>query len=567
MWLINARTFTIEEVWNESVKEYAILSHRWEDDEVSFQNIQNLDTASCMKGFTKIKNSCEQALKDGYGYVWVDTCCINKESTAELAEAINSMYRWYQTSGICYVFLSDVQTNASNGEIVWQQVRSSIWFTRGWTLQELLAPQSVVFYNQNWEFLGTKQTLARLLTLRTGIDERILNGEPLYRRSVAQRMSWASARTTTRVEDIAYCLLGIFEVNMPMLYGEGERAFLRLQEEIIKRSDDHSIFAWPMQREKQSGLLANDPTAFANCQFVRVMTSRRGRSSYALTNRGLSVKLMATPYVTDTYIVRLDCADGLTDGRPAEDFRHGIFLRRLNDDDQYARVMHVGESIMQMESTYWDTTSSGVRKVSRSVSYPIQQVEFNVPQRVSGFDEMAGKDRVNGFCIATQALFQHSTRTQDLFRVQADYWDQENQILSMKPGRCGILGTIFFDKQDYIIQYIRLGFDFEYNPVCFIGTDVTRISSKLQHNFIQDCHVNVANPFENMHWSTEKDGAAMQVRGESSLWALRGDRLTGIDVRIGDLGKLKIARGEFQDKVIWDVILNALKCTCVVEFV
>lgn len=219
-----------------------------------------------------------------------------------------------------------------------------------------LAPKALIsslLSNKIWTRVKS-QIYIKVLTLRTGIDEAILNGEPLSRRSIAQRMSWASKRVTTRKEDMAYCLLGIFDVNMPMLYGEGaQKAFLRLQEEIIKQSDDHTIFAWPIHRHGQPGLLADSPAAFQNCQYMRTITSRKRCSPYSLTNRGLSIKLMATPFTTDTYLVLLDCADGLLpahDG-PADEwdgFHLGMFLRRLDEDDQYARVEHAGKTFMHL---------------------------------------------------------------------------------------------------------------------------------------------------------------------------------------------------------------------------
>ena len=210
----------------------------------------------------------KEAIREGYQYAWVDTCCINKESSAELSEAINSMYHWYRASAVCYTFLSDVRGTVPENAIA-GEIESSAWFTRGWALQELLAPRNMVFYNQDWEYLGTKRTLSRLLTYRTGIDEAILSKqEPFSRRSIAQRMSWASRRTTTRIEDTAYCLLGIFDVNMPLLYGEREKAFLRLQEEITKKSTDHSLFAWPIHRDSQTGLLADSPAAFESCRYI-----------------------------------------------------------------------------------------------------------------------------------------------------------------------------------------------------------------------------------------------------------------------------------------------------------
>ena len=163
-----------------------------------------------------------------------DLCCIDKTSSAELSEAINSMYRWYQESGVCYAYLADVPPNAFS---------KSRWFTRGWTLQELIAPSTVIFLDQKWQEIGTKSSLQRVISEITGIPTDILLGGDLEDASIAQRMSWASKRETTRVEDAAYCLMGIFSIHMPMLYGEGERAFIRLQEEIMRVSDDHSLFA------------------------------------------------------------------------------------------------------------------------------------------------------------------------------------------------------------------------------------------------------------------------------------------------------------------------------------
>ena len=463
MRLINALTLELEEVKDEDVKNCAILSHRWDDVEVSFRDMQNQVVASSMKGFTKIQKSCEHAVKDGYMYVWVDTCCINKESSAELSEAINSMYRWYQSSAICYAYLSDIHSNALYNDSMEQQTKSSRWFTRGWTLQELLAPRHVVFYNQQWELLGTKETLSGFLTLQTGIDEAILNGEHLSRRSIAQRMSWASHRVTTRTEDNAYCLLGIFDVNMPMLYGEGEKAFLRLQEEIIQQSDDHSIFAWSMNGHLQPGLLASSPVAFANCHFVRATTSRQGRSPYSLTNRGLSIKLMARPFTTDTYIVRLDCTNGLSpagDG-PADESRLALYLRRMGEDDQYARVLHEGLSFCQLKSSTWDAERwRGV-----------ELIEINVRQRFNDFDIDNYKDRVNGFRIATHELLEPSSSGAGKCKLSGWKWNAKERIMSAKPGDFGLMGVLDISKQGRHIKVIKLGFDFEYNPVCFVAAE------------------------------------------------------------------------------------------------
>jgi hypothetical protein len=177
---------------------------------------------------------------------WIDSCCIDKTSSAELSEAINSMFRWYQNAQVCYAYLSDVPAIEDLDHYRKDsEFRRSKWFTRGWTLQELLAPEIVVFYNHDWVEIGTKALMSGVIRSITNIDRGFLMGESEIKPAcVAQKMSWASRRKTTRLEDTAYCLMGLFDVNMPLLYGEGEKAFYRLQLEIIKNSSDESIFAW-----------------------------------------------------------------------------------------------------------------------------------------------------------------------------------------------------------------------------------------------------------------------------------------------------------------------------------
>ena len=184
------------------IPQYAILSHRWGSQEVTFQDmIEGKGTSKA--GFGKIRFCGEQARRDGWQYFWVDTCCIDKSSSAELSEAINSMFSWYKNSAVCYVFMDDV--------IEHQDLVGSKWFTRGWTLQELIAPPNVVFYNSLSNPLGTKETLQDVITSITGIHPNFLLGADLETASIAKKMSWAAKRTTTRVEDVAYSLFGIFE--------------------------------------------------------------------------------------------------------------------------------------------------------------------------------------------------------------------------------------------------------------------------------------------------------------------------------------------------------------------
>lgn len=251
MWLINVDTRKLEP-FEGKIPPYAILSHRWDDHELSFRDFE--DDWSIIKtkpGAEKIEYTCKLAKADGLQYAWIDTCSIDKSSSAELSEAINSMFRWYKRSQVCYAYLSDVEADTFD-----KNFRNSKWFTRGWTLQELIAPQNLNFYSKDWKLVGSKQDLIPMITSITGIDEASLLGSDLKDVSIAKRMSWAAKRETTRVEDKAYCLLGIFDVNMPMLYGEGDKAFLRLQREILQISNDQSLFAWGMPPVLQ----AMDPT-------------------------------------------------------------------------------------------------------------------------------------------------------------------------------------------------------------------------------------------------------------------------------------------------------------------
>ncbi|KAK4116078.1 HET-domain-containing protein [Canariomyces notabilis] len=334
MRLLNVTTQEVEEFHEADIPPYAILSHTWGTEELTRQEVESIaqhrtsqqkqQSATQLKaGYAKMAFACSQAAKDGYRYVWIDSCCIDKKSSAEISEAVNSMFNWYQRAAVCYAYLDDVHfDDYTQGYRTWKDdFISSRWFTRGWTLPELLAPRKVVFFAKGWRLLGTKSSLVKTIEKITGIDElTLLEPRLIHNASVAQRMSWAANRTTTRPEDAAYSLMGLFNVNMPIIYGEGENAFLRLQEEIIKRSDDHSIFAWgtlgrgdnphpthphPDHHLDASdldydtltgsvGILARSPKDFAGMQHVVVCTAppeKHPTSDYALTNKGLHIKL------------------------------------------------------------------------------------------------------------------------------------------------------------------------------------------------------------------------------------------------------------------------------------
>ncbi|XMA18942.1 hypothetical protein WAI453_011733 [Rhynchosporium graminicola] len=205
------------------------------------------------------------------------------------------MFRWYQDAQICYVYLSDVTCTGTCTIPDLEDLRKSAWFTRAWTLQELLGSEIIVFYNQGWNDLGTKATLENEIRAITQITHLFNFPEA----SIAQKMSWASARTTTRIEDEVYYLMGLFNVNMPILYGEGSNAFLRLQEEIIKKSDDESIFAWYSNScNELRGMLAARPYEFASCgDIVTVATKDNSIFPYEMTNKGLRIQLQLTRFI------------------------------------------------------------------------------------------------------------------------------------------------------------------------------------------------------------------------------------------------------------------------------
>jgi hypothetical protein len=234
----NDGDFSLTEFFEGDIpKKYAILSHRWGAEEVTFKDLTD-GTSKGKAGYGKIQFCGEQARRDGLQYFWVDTCCIDKSNAVELQEAINSMFRWYRDATKCYVYLRDVSRpcadSADGSNEAWEWTfRKSEWFSRGWTLQELIAPASVDFFSKEGELLGNKPSLERNICEITGIPASALRGDPLSNFTVAERMSWAANRETHRQEDMAYSLLGLFGIHLPLIYGEGkEHAFRRLTKEI-----------------------------------------------------------------------------------------------------------------------------------------------------------------------------------------------------------------------------------------------------------------------------------------------------------------------------------------------
>ena len=337
MRLLNRDTLQLESFQDEPYPAYAILSHRWCDTEMTLRGLQEGKAHLQEGGYKKMMLTCAQAELDGLDYIWIDTFCIDKESSAELSESINSMFAWYKKAKVCYAFMADVTAgeNCQKSE----QFDRSEWFERGWTLQELIAPKEVAFYDKNWVYIGTRSSLSSRLSRITQIDEGILTGLTELRYvSIAKRMSWASNRKTTRKEDIAYCLSGLFDVHLATLYGEGsEKAFRRLQEEIMKDSDDETLFAWTNERKDQpelQGLLATSPKDFRHSSRYIPDYGTGARVPWSTTGKGLCITLGMQRLHDDIWIGALQCPVP-----PAYTDTLAIYLKLLDaPGQQYARV-------------------------------------------------------------------------------------------------------------------------------------------------------------------------------------------------------------------------------------
>ena len=338
MRLLNTSTLELK-TFDQDRPPYGILSHTWTNDEPPFEafvpRTRQLGPINRLlkKKYSKVFMSCKLAKKSGLDWVWIDTCCIDKSSSTELAEAINSMYAWYEASEVCFAYLRDV-SHTDDPVSEDSSFARSRWFTRGWTLQELVAPRTVEFYSTDWVRIGSKWEYAATIEKITGIHRTVLK-EPYFSGltqlhwSVAQRMSWAANRRTTRPEDLAYSLMGLFNVHMPLLYGEGaQNAFVRLQGEIAKHTNDQSLFAWgawPLSEDDIAedalivggSLYAQHPSRFALSGDIIPLRRNDGKlawsSEFSLPNDGyLRIKLRVAentlrPDMRETHVAFLEC--------------------------------------------------------------------------------------------------------------------------------------------------------------------------------------------------------------------------------------------------------------------
>lgn len=366
MRLVRCSDLKLQEFIGSNIPPYATLSHTWETTELLFSDLSATGVEPQRKEAQKLIETCRVAARDGYEYVWVDTCCIDKTSSAELTEAINSMFSWYKQSARCYVYLSDF--SCRHPEADFSRCR---WFTRGWTLQELVAPLDMHFYDKDWVYFGSKAELGAAISGITGIERPVLTGSlPLFVISVAKKMSWASKRETTRVEDLAYCLLGIFNINMPLVYGEGHRAFTQLQEEIIKETNDLTLFAWQAAAgatpagsvssagkghgANYRGILAQSPREFSNAGTIVSSMNHKNNPDFAMTNKGLRIQIPLRPSPGGSFTMALNCHPQMGQGQYD---LIGIYLVHVGGgvyvrDLPLEQVMHAAEGVDETRTIY-----------------------------------------------------------------------------------------------------------------------------------------------------------------------------------------------------------------------
>ncbi len=381
------------------------------------------------------------------------------------------MFAWYYQSEICYAYLSDIPSTSptSSTQHLFRSFRQSKWFTRGWTLQELLAPRSIEFLDRNWVELGTRSSLASIIESATGISD-LFNWKEAC---IAQKMSWAARRVTTRIEDEAYCLMGIFNVNMPLLYGEGRKAFVRLQLEILAKSDDESIFAWSHDDGKGDsmtgmGLLATSPKFFKYSGSIQRGNFDISRPSYAMTNKGLRLELQLLPNYKQKDFVRtppeqltpLNCTVPRDPSPNAP--RRTVALRLIRKGDKYSRQP-------QLETHDLVGQEIHLKQNHRTVVFVEQEnIEPSVPYQNQGDIQIyfaLNNIKEFGFS-ATRPFFQPLEA--ELFAVITQV---EENIVSVR--------TIHYYLPDYILSFVGISFrrDTLVGPIVFtilMGASPTR---------------------------------------------------------------------------------------------
>ena len=459
MWLLDAESRELEYFEGDRIPPYAILSHRWEDEEVTFEDMKR-GQGRQKQGYRKIDFACIQALLEHSNkgtpvrHVWVDTCCINKDSSAELSEAINSMYAWYRNAVACYAYLTDVKGND------FEQFRKSAWFTRGWTLQELLAPKFVHFFDCDWEPIGERSKLKDFIHQITGIDKLALVGKfwpNAY--SVIERMRWAAARQTSRLEDQAYSLLGIFQVNMPLIYGEGWKAFQRLQEEILRETDDITIFAWQFRNHSSVlGILPTSPSRFSQpdktlMPLAKPITGYSLSSNAAFTSATIILRPICRIRNGALYVAPL--CKSLLEAK-------GMVLLRPGGSTTFARctALDNGQSLFDMSYKYVQFGSLAAQPRSVHISnrslFSLWQDNIS-PSRIVGSPYGFRLHAIEGLTPGHQ-ITMLSTAPEG----QATHF-------SLPPATFGVAGIIRMEQPDNHILFFHFGFDFDFNVFCLVS--------------------------------------------------------------------------------------------------
>ncbi|OQV09933.1 hypothetical protein CLAIMM_14006 [Cladophialophora immunda] len=510
MRLLNTKTHLIEKFDDPSDAPrsgYAILSHTWilkPDKELELDEIRSAPTdaakASLVKGHPKTRETCKlaQAQTPVLSHVWIDTICIDQNSSSDKSEAINAMYRYYQDAKMCFTHLFDVdgrgmaltdpdprKPDTDDMKAVRKEFSEARWFKRGWTLQELLAPPQLFFYDKNWKLLGSRSSLCNTIAGITRIELRVLqDAQLMWDCSIAQRMSWAAGRKTRRPEDKAYSLMGIFGVNMPMIYGEGDRAFIRLQEEIIKVSDDHSLFAWSMSRDpNNSALLARSPDPFEGCTNITRQLLHTGNYPYSVTNRGISMQLSLAPFIPDVFIAPINCIrqpkQPPSGGQRSKPLQLGLFLKRDVEDDKYIRVAVDGNDFYEFppgESLRPRRLYGGIGFYNADTSVDSRGAVSLHVQRIPNQPNVAspGAVLINGFKIGPNLW--KGCQDRPWKSVPDSQWDATTQILSFAPRhlpsleatlKVSILKHGFARYPRRIMVY----FDESYNLICDLNTE------------------------------------------------------------------------------------------------
>ncbi|KAJ9661385.1 hypothetical protein H2198_001953 [Neophaeococcomyces mojaviensis] len=516
--LVDTGTLALHEVEDSDQPDYTymILSHRWSGTgEVSYDDLSSSHFDLSTPRFKKLVGFCSPARSHGYRYVWVDTCCINKNSTVDVQQAINSMYRWYKESKVCVAYLEDVGPGR-------KPFSASEWFERGWTLQELIAPKTVWFYNHDWESIGEKTDLVTVLSNVTGIPAGVLSGDISPQScSVAQRMSWVAKRKTKRIEDRAYGLVGLFDVSLQSIYGEREKAFRQLQEQIVKRyNDDHSIFAWRMENDEEySGLFAPSPDSFYNSRYV---VAQMGSPEFLHDNRGISLELPTRPFRMETYIAMLSVID------TSQARQCAILLARL-PNDQFVRVRAKDESLFR--------TTFEQADICRSIKI---------------HDDPRGFPKPPAYGYWLRRLSLPGNETAETQMVARDENSRDDRIL-IPEGEYGTAGVGFFGAPSIRSIYsrwsrihcVKLGFDDDFNPICRISNAMASNQASLATRPISS---HDRRKLCSNKWMTiEGEMPTVSQKWSTGFCLLKGDKSTGIDRTLPDINvHIKIERGPNQ---------------------